>query len=647
LFKPESEPQPNETTKLACIMFADMVGYTRIMQESESKAFSLLNEINKIVSEKIQNFNGRLIKKLGDGFLVEFTSAKNALFCAVEIQDKLRRRNQNKPEDEKVFLRIGLHTGEVTEKDNDVYGDAVNIASRVVSMAEPSGICMTEQVYQLVSNKINLNYVSLGQKYLKNVLNPVELYSVSLSDESDSRYILPLSRLAVLPFVNISPDPSDEYFADGLTEELIFRLSRIRGISVIARTSIMQYKNKMKKVSKIGRELGAGLIIEGSVRKASDRIRVTVQLIDANNEEHLWAETYERKLDDLFRVQEEIVSRIAESLPQNIRGELRHERKDTESTEAYLLFLKASQLINAPKGESIKQALELYRKAVEIDPNFARAYLGISDCYILLGEWGYLSYEDAINGAKQALNVAARIEPELPEVHSALAGIAWFEDEFDIMEKECRKALELKPSFAEAYFLLSLREAFMDNISDSVNFAEKAHSLDPSNSFYIYTLLRACLYSGQEEKFLLLCNENSGTAPYYVSILRCEYYMSKKEFEKAETELRLAENLAPYEALTLGTRGMLEALKGDGRKAREIIEMVQSRFSSETYVRWKGLISYLLGDTDTYYACMLESAKNHTLDVFRYMHSPLFKEFRKDKRFQEVLSAVKPRLSES
>jgi adenylate cyclase len=647
LFKPESEPQPNETTKLACIMFADMVGYTRIMQESESKAFSLLNEISKIVSEKIQNFNGRLIKKLGDGFLVEFTSAKNALFCAVEIQDKLRRRNQNKPEDEKVFLRIGLHTGEVTEKDNDVYGDAVNIASRVVSMAEPSGICMTEQVYQLVSNKINLNYVSLGQKYLKNVLNPVELYSVSLSDENDSRYILPLSRLAVLPFVNISPDPSDEYFADGLTEELIFRLSRIRGISVIARTSIMQYKNKMKKVSEIGRELGAGLIIEGSVRKASDRIRVTVQLIDANNEEHLWAETYERKLDDLFRVQEEIVSRIAESLPQNIRGELRHERKDTESTEAYLLFLKASQLINAPKGESIKQALELYRKAVEIDPNFARAYLGISDCYILLGEWGYLSYEDAINGAKQALNVAARIEPELPEVHSALAGIAWFEDEFDIMEKECRKALELKPSFAEAYFLLSLREAFMDNISDSVNFAEKAHSLDPSNSFYIYTLLRACLYSGQEEKFLLLCNENSGTAPYYVSILRCEYYMSKKEFEKAETELRLAENLAPYEALTLGTRGMLEALKGDGRKAHEIIEMVQSRFSSETYVRWKGLISYLLGDTDTYYACMLESAKNHTLDVFRYMHSPLFKEFRKDKRFQEVLSAVKPRLSES
>jgi TolB-like protein/Tfp pilus assembly protein PilF len=626
-------------------MFADMVGYTKAMQKDESVALSLLNELNQIFSDKVKKFGGHIVKSLGDGFLVEFNSARKAVFCSIEVQDELRKRNEGYNEGERILLRVGLHIGEVIERENDVYGDAVNIASRVVSVAEPSSICMTEQVYKLVSNKIKLNYVSLGQKYLKNVLNPVEIYSVTLSSDKDAVSVLPLNRLAVLPFLNISPDPNDSFFADGLTEELIFRLSRIKGINVIARTSIMQYKNKEKKVSEIGRELGSGLIIEGSVRKAGNRIRVTAQLINANNEEHLWAETYERNLDDLFRVQEEIVSRIAESLPEAITTELGEERRDTDSIDAYTLFLRASQLINSPSGESVKRALNLYKEATTIAPNFARAYIGIARCNTLLGLKGYLSYEEHVKKAKEAVRTALRLNPNLPEAHSELADIAFWEDKFDITEKECKEALELNPSLADAYHLLSLLFAHRGNIVESFKMAEKANSLDPSNALYIRTLLKACLYSGQEEKFLLLCNENFGLAPFYVSIMRCQYYMSKREFDKAENELKIAENLAPDENATLCTKGMLEAMKGNRQKALDMISLIEKRFEEATATTCRGDISYLLGDTDTYYQCLMKLALTHSLDPF-LSHDILFKDFTKDKRFKDVLAAIHPRESE-
>ena len=281
--------------RLSAIMFTDMVGYTRMSQADEAAALELLEEHRAVLRPLIETHAGTEVKTIGDAFLVEFRSALDAITCAAEIQSKIADRNSRVPDSRKVQVRIGIHLGDVVHSSNDVYGDAVDIASRIEPLAEPGGICISQQVFDSVKNKTDLGIESAGQVELKNVDAPMGVYRVELNRSSESLgNRAPRERLAVLPFVNISPDPNDEYFADGLTEELIIKMSEIKGLKVIARTSVMNYKKKEKNISQIGRELGAGSVIEGSVRKAGSKIRVTVQLIDSRTEEHLWASNYDK-----------------------------------------------------------------------------------------------------------------------------------------------------------------------------------------------------------------------------------------------------------------------------------------------------------------------------------------------------------------
>ncbi|HZW58496.1 MAG TPA: adenylate/guanylate cyclase domain-containing protein [Nitrososphaerales archaeon] len=285
--------------KLSAIMFTDMVGYTRLGQSNEALSLALVNQQRKLLRPIFKRHNGREVKTIGDAFLAQFPSALDAARCAYDIQRATREFNISAPEDRRLILRVGIHVGDVLESsDGDISVDAVNVASRIEPLAQPGGVCLTRQVFDHVQNKFDLSLQSLGLKTLKNVVEPIEIFKMVMPWQSEKRSEEPASqgrtgaefdrlRIAVLPFYNMSPDPNDEYFSDGMTEELISTISRISGLSVIARTSVMSYKGYQKKIEEIARELRVGTILEGSVRKSGDKLRITAQLVNAEDSRHL------------------------------------------------------------------------------------------------------------------------------------------------------------------------------------------------------------------------------------------------------------------------------------------------------------------------------------------------------------------------
>jgi adenylate cyclase len=436
-----------EQRRLAAIMFTDLVGYTALTQKNEALAMQLLEEHRRIVRPLFPKHSGREVKTIGDAFLVEFGSALEATRCAFDIQQSLSELNSGRSPDKRVLLRVGIHLGDVIHDQNDVYGDAVNIASRIEPLASPGGICVSEQVYDQIKNKFEFPLSSLGEKNLKNVGEPVEVFRVILPWEkkSESESSLEKTRLAVLPFTNMSPDPNDQYFADGITEEIISIVSGISGLSVISRTSVMGYKGTTKKLGEIGRELDVGSILEGSFRKAGNRIRVTAQLIDVAGDKHLWAQNYDKTLDDIFAVQSEIAEKVAGELKiRLVESEKRTlEKKPTENTEAYTFFLRGRELYREETETSLRQAISLFEKAIELDPKFARAYVGLAECHQWLANYGHEPYDISLSIVKTSLERAIGLDPNLPEAHASLSEMFFNIDDLPDSEAEARKALEL------------------------------------------------------------------------------------------------------------------------------------------------------------------------------------------------------------
>jgi adenylate cyclase len=298
-------------------MFTDLVGYTALAQENESLALSLLEKHRAIARSVLRKHHGREVKTIGDAFLVEFPSALGAVTCAQEIQLAMRDFNASSKDDAKLEARIGVHLGDIVDSKGDISGDAVNVASRIEPLAVPGGVCISRQVYDHIHNKVDYSLSSLGQKTLKNVKTPLEVFKIEMPWEEErevQEMEFPTYRVAVLPFANISPDSNDEYFADGLTEELIDRLTQMNQFEVIARTSVANYKKQEKKISEIARELKVGSVIEGSVRKYEKKIRVTAQLINCNTEAHMWSSSYDRSFEDIFEVQSDIAENVVSAV---------------------------------------------------------------------------------------------------------------------------------------------------------------------------------------------------------------------------------------------------------------------------------------------------------------------------------------------
>ena len=381
----------NVERRLAAILATDVVGYSRLMEVDEAGTLARLKTVRlEVIDPAIMKCRGRIIKTAGDGMLMEFQSVTEALSCAVDFQERMARRNRDMPAARALLYRIGINLGDVIVEGDDIFGDGVNVAARLESIAEPGGICVSAAVRDQVGDRLDdVGYQDLGERQLKNINRAVRVFNVLLNAQTGEAGgaagkdtpAAPAAAarkpsIAVLPFVNMSGDAEQEFFADGLTEDIITELSRFRELLVISRNAVFVHKGKPVKAQAIAREFSVDYVVEGSVRKAADRVRVTVQLIDGETETHVWAERYDRKLEDIFAIQDEVTSSIAATLFGRVEA-ARHDRvqrKPTDSMAAYEYVLTGKVLHHWSNPESNVQAIGMLNRAIELDPNYAHAH---------------------------------------------------------------------------------------------------------------------------------------------------------------------------------------------------------------------------------------------------------------------------------
>lgn len=493
--------------RLAAILAADMVGYSRLMRDDETGTLTQLKNVRtEIFDPKAESYGGRIFKTTGDGFLIEFPSAVDALQFAVDVQQAMQGHSHVDSEDRRVALRIGLNVGDVIVEGEDLYGDGVNVASRIEGLADAGGICISGSVYEQVQHKLDLAYEDMGAQSLKNIADPVRVFRVmsasaklDKSSSSDTDALFRKPAVAVLPFENLSDDPSQEYFADGLTEDIITALSLWRLFPVIARNSTFSYKGQSPDVRKVGEELAARYVIEGSVRKSGDRIRVTAQLINAETGHHVWAERFDRDLEEIFELQDELTQRIAATVvPELERTE--HKRAVTNkpvSLDAWDHVQRGFADLYEFNSSGNLRAREEFTHALKLDPSYSTAYIGVAWSHIRDLDLG--SGENRITTTENLLDAAleaVKLDPSDSFAHLVL-GIAYhWSGQYDLMEPECERALELNPNNANALQSKGHALSLTGRPNEGIPFIEKAISLnpqDPRNYLYYSFLAQAHL----------------------------------------------------------------------------------------------------------------------------------------------------------
>jgi len=632
-------------------MFTDMVGYTTLGQRNESLSLSVLDDQRRLVRPLFGRFNGKEIKTIGDAFLIEFSSALEAVKCAYEIQKAAREFNTSTPEERRINLRIGIHLGDVVESEGDISGDAVNVASRIGPFAEKGGVSLSRQVYDQVQNKFELPLTSLGAKSLKNVGTPIEVYKIELpwQDEKNSRPThLDKSRIAVLPFANISPSPSDEYFSDGMTEELIATLSRIRDLGVIARTSVIRYKGLAKPVTDIGKELGVGTVLEGSVRVAGKKLRITAQLIDVASEEHLWSETYDRELEDVFAIQSDIAKRIARELKiKLLRNEtLRLEKKATGIPEAYSLYLKGRHSLNTRTEKGLKEAIRHFENAIKHDPDFALAYTGLADAYSILASYSleYVPPREGFPKAKAAAEKALVIDPNLAEAHASLGLVKFYYDwDWAGAEAEFKKALELNPGYSQAHQYYADFVKSFGRFDEALQEMKKALTLDPM-SYSANTGIGHVLYlSRQYDKAIDHYQHVVESDPAFVParLWFGRPFLQRGMFKEAIEQVEEGVKLSNESTVSLATLAQAYASAGRTADAKKILDKLLAR-SSRQYVPsyWIALVYTSMGNKDEAMKYLERAYHERSSWLVWANVEPRFDSLREDMRFTSLLARI-------
>jgi len=626
-----------EHRRLAAIMFTDMVGYTALGQKSESLSLALVDEQRRLTRPILKRHMGREVKTMGDSFLVEFSSALDAVRCAYEIQRATREFNIPLPEERRIHLRVGIHLGDVVESAGDISGDAVNLASRIEPLAENGGVCLTRQVYDHVQNKFELPLKSVGNKLLKNVASPVEVFRMVMPwsiEKQETHGKLDRNRLAVLPLSNMSSSPEDGYFADGMTEELISSLSRLQGLGVISRTSVMQYKNQTKHASEIGRELGAGTLLEGSVRKAGNRVRIALQLIDANTDNHLWAENYDRNLDDVFAIQTDVASRVSASLKAG--GFAGPVHADTDDMEAYTIYLRAMQLSYESTETALKEAVSLLIDVVARDPRFVRARVGLGMSYVRLATQGYAEFTILKDKAEVEARKAISLDPSSADAHAALSATLNFLDEFKESVAEAEKAIQLNPNSPEAYYTLGFNHCTEGRVEESLSYFRKALELDPLSVQKARVLAIALGIMGKSDEARIMLGKMLRIYPDNPTVWLCmaESYIFDKNYAKAQEYIDRGQALNPVEPLLLINQGLVYALNGRPEQARAMLKKLES-LQRETPLTYSQIFIYTaLGEMDNAFKALNRATETHVWPFHIKTH-PLFAELRKDPRFAD------------
>ncbi len=612
--------------RLTAILAADVVGYSRLMGANETGTLAALKTLRTdFIDGKIAEHQGRIVKLTGDGMLIEFPSVVNAVACAADVQRGMRARNSGVPQESRIEFRIGVNLGDVIVEGEDIFGDGVNVAARLESIAPVGGITVSQSVRDHVGKRLDLIFEDMGERRLKNIERPIRVYSISLDTPSNRRTDGAASArpeekpsIAVLPFINMSGDPEQEYFSDGITEDVITDLSKVSGLFVVARNTAFTYKGKSVEVQQIAKHLGVNFILEGSVRKAGSRVRVTGQLIHGKDGGHVWADRYDRDLTDIFAIQDEITHAIVEQLKVKL---LPQEKKSigqtpTDNVEAYTYYLRGRQFMQRHSKSNYQLARRMFAKAVELDPLYARAYAGIADCDSFL----FLHY-----------HLEAGID-------SILATSA--------------KALALDDKLAEAHASRGLALSLGQRDQEAIAEFEEAIALDPNSFEAHYFYGRACVMQGKLERAATLFERAAENKPddYQSLCLLIPMYRSlgrqadmesaaRRGIERAESELTLhPEN---PRAAYFGANAL--AALGEKDRAREWAARAVAIDPDDVLTQYNIACVYsLLGDLEQAFDLLERLLPNAGYELKRgwIKHDSDLDPLRSHPRYQKVLELI-------
>jgi adenylate cyclase len=604
---------PETKRRLAAILSADVKGYSRLMADDEASTIKSLTEHRRIISELVSGRGGRVVDSPGDNLLAEFTSAVSAVVCAVEIQAELAARNAQALENRRMDWRIGLNLGDIVAEDDRIYGDGVNIAARIEGLAEPGGICLSQTIYDQVQGKLDLDFKHLGERRVKNVDHPIRIYQVrpgreEASDGPRAKHpartpgrtrrrprlrtviiilaallmaaglmrvigvvvgewrasrVKPRPVIAVLPFNNLSQDKSQDYLADGLTENIITALSKISSLQVIARNSTFVYKGRSVDIKKVGRALGATHVLEGSVIKAGKRIRVTAQLIDAKTGRHLWAEKYDRPLKDVLALQDEITLKIASALMLKLTAG-KQSRSSTTNLKAWGHFVRGLGHFNKYNRGAIDQARRLFLRAVELDPRYALAWVMLAWTHWMDARLGYA--RDKADSLKKARTLAAKamsLDPNLSAAHALRGGIHLINRRHDEALKSFKRAVTLQPNDATSLVLYGRALIYAGRPAEAVTYIKRGMRLSPYYpAFYLHQLGHAYFLLGWYKeampvfrRFLKRCKKGE-CSPLVGHLFLAEIYAKLGRRRHARKQLALAKKMNPKLSLDWVRRTM-------------------------------------------------------------------------------------------
>lgn len=689
-----------EQRKLAAIMFTDMVGYSALMQRDEALALELIEEHHQILRDILPMFQGNEIKSTGDGLLVEFASALAAVQCAVEIQRTLAERNEKKSEERQIKIRIGIHLGDVVKRGDDVLGDGVNIAARIEPLAEPGGICVTRAVFEQIENKVPQPCVQLSRPELKNISTNVEVYKLvlgvmpadlhnaarksfqttlvvvgfiainaflfwkfglqrpptaspkqNLTNGIAAAAPIPFAAdqksIAVLPFVSMSADKADEYLSDGMTEELLNVLAQVPGLRVPGRSSSFAFKGKTENhiFRKVGEQLGVATVLEGSVRKAGDKLRITAQLINVADGFHLWSQTYDREMKDILAVQTEVAQQVVQVLEVKLGIEATRAltKAPTENPEAHRLYLLGRYHFGRNTEASLTNAMQYFTQALQRDPSYALAYCGLADCYGWLGG-GLLSGKEAWAKEKELARKALALDPNLADAHLSL-GIA-LASAFDWSggEQEINRALQLNPRLALAYDQLAWLQTMCGRFGEALTNKQKAVELDPLslmfNASLGATLSSARRYDEAEAQFHKTLELDPNFAEAHSGLGWCSIY--KGYPPGAIDALQRAKALEPA-PFTDAVLAYAHSQAGDRTQAEQMLQGLDAR-AKQRYISpsVRVLLHLALGQKDKALDWFGKCYEEQDWYCWGLNAFPVFDSVRTEPRFHALVKKVFP-----
>jgi TolB-like protein/Tfp pilus assembly protein PilF len=641
-------PETKNIRLLAAIMFADMVGYTKLMQQNEAEAKRLRDRQRKVVDNYIMEHRGQVMQYYGDGTLSMFGSAIDAVNAARDIQLEL----QNDPQ---VPLRIGIHLGDVVYDDEGIFGDAVNLAARVQGLGIPGSVMLSGKVFEEIKNHPGIRVEAFGQHELKNVFQTTSIFA--LADNGiqvpAQKHIQELTgsyqnSVAVLPFVNFSGDPSDEYFSDGITEEIINALVKVTDLSVASRTSVFAYKNTSKDIRQIGKELNVATVLEGSVRKAGDRIRVTAQLIKTDDGFHIWSENFDGEMKDIFSVQDEIAQKIAEKLEADsffdTTGKLYE--ASTDSVVAYNHYLEGLYHWNKRTPESVNKAITIFEKAITKCKTYTNAYSALANCYTMLGTIGHLPAEKAYALSEEYANKSVELNSTRAESYTALGFVNLFSKwKFDVAEANFRKAITLEPDYLDARIGLGYLYRATCEFDRMIHHNKAACTLDPLSLPAKQELARAYMLFGDFEKALDIFEEIIELDPLFRSAFEgiSMIYLEKGDLDNAHKYARKYLKLVKEPNSGGAFLGYIAALQGNMELALENIERINLRADENPHLNLSLDLACVfagMGDADTAFKYINEGIDKQLGAMIFFDSMIPFRRLIDDPRYQLVRERI-------